>query len=158
MIGGIVCTGIGIQIMVPNGAAQQVAQLAGFIQVPGDDDLCTKQSYNLDVDVVQGNDIRLRLFVYDLDGGELFMDDFDDIVWNLRAGIDGPIAVQKRLNNGISVDDAINVDVNSASIDEIAGKYVHEFLLLKGGFLSTVIADRNLRYGNFTIRKKITAL
>lgn len=158
MIGGYIGAGLGIQIIVPNGLARQVADLSGFIQIPGDEDMCLARNYDLDVDVVEGNDIRLRLFVYDRDGGEIFMDNFDAIVWNLRAGVGGTLVRQKTLDNGISFSDAINIDINAIDIDNMSGTYVHEVLIMKEGYLSTVVADGNLKYGNFRIRKKIATL
>lgn len=158
MIGQFIGAGIGTLFVTPNAGFIQVQDISGFIKIPGDGCLCDTADYSLDAQVVQGNDIRLRLSVYDTDGGEIALDGFDDIVWSMRATIDGPVILQKRLNNGITVSDAIYAEISGPDdINDFYGTFVHEFLIVKSGYYSTVVADRNLAYGSFLIRKKITA-
>lgn len=161
MPGSPIGSGIGIfdEYGAVVGGPVQVANLSGFIQVQGSDDE-EGESVCMDLDgrLVQGNDIELRLRVYDLSYQEIDYSQITAVVWTLKDS-SGTLIISKSLGDGIVIDTIIRTVIDEEESDLLSGTYQHEFVLeFNGDSVATVVSDTELDCGTFYFRKKIASI
>lgn len=132
----------------------QSVNLSGFVKVSGTS-VPTSRKYSMNARLVAGNDVLLRLKVYDAAGGAFDLSQIASVVYGLddQSGLE---IINREYFSDFIQDGHIVVTLTESDTDGLSGQYPHEFLLiLSDGSTCTVLADCDLEPGTFTFRAPV---